>query len=320
MKKMFIIILLIFIKLNGFTQQNNFRWVVAGTGLRLRTEPALTSPKIILIPAGEQIELLNTLPETINIDNISGNWIQIKWNTKTGWVFSGYISESNPCRWVSSKSGLPYRSDKSARPAVIPYGEKVIYIGPSKIKNRVSVIWKEEKVYVRDEFLSLSSDFKYDYPDIRKSATKKLEYNHDVPLYPEDLFIKKHGWLYHIIYVYRDQENDRAYNESFWIKKDKSWEEVKVYGTQTDYMEFTVLNINDDGNPDVIGSGGCCSSWSVQVYLGQPEMNFKTIFDHNGDFDSDDSPTIISVGKCNATVIKYKKRKYVFNCEKNEFY
>ncbi len=323
MKKTLLFISFLLIISITYSQTIEYRYIDTNAGLWLRENPSKDAKKIELMPDGERVKILQENTEELILDNKKGKWIQVERNNKIGWAFSGFMSIYNQNRWITSKSGLPYYTDTSHAPALIPYKEKVKLIGPAKEKNYVAVVWNNKKVYVRNEFLNESSEIKYNYTDLRQIASKKLAYNPKVILYPEDLYIKQYNWLYHIVYIYRDQEDYKTYVESLWIKDGNQWKRIKLPSDDTNWYQIQILEINDDTNPDVIISGGCCSTYEIEVYLGQSNQQLKKIFSKSGaiseDKNNDESPTLKSVGKCNNTVIEYKKKRFKYNCTDNQF-
>ncbi|GHT71977.1 hypothetical protein FACS1894110_25950 [Spirochaetia bacterium] len=63
-------------------------------GLRVRSEPNINSEKISLLKNGQEVSILNKDMNNVEIDGINGNWYLIQTEEITGWVFSGYLSNS----------------------------------------------------------------------------------------------------------------------------------------------------------------------------------------------------------------------------------
>ncbi|MFZ5628453.1 MAG: SH3 domain-containing protein [Spirochaetota bacterium] len=78
-------------------QQDQKFWVVARGGLNLRGEPSLTGKKVTTIPEGEQVSFIEQ-KESIKVGKIQGYWWLVKWQGKTGFAFSGFLSPAKPIR------------------------------------------------------------------------------------------------------------------------------------------------------------------------------------------------------------------------------
>tara|TARA_R100001369_G_scaffold64192_1_gene91441 strand:+ start:302 stop:1180 length:879 start_codon:yes stop_codon:yes gene_type:complete len=79
-----------------FAQQQAF--VTADNGLTLREKPDVSSERLGKLHYGDEIEITEqTNIELIIIDEgerIAGNWVKIKANSKSGYVFNGYLSKA----------------------------------------------------------------------------------------------------------------------------------------------------------------------------------------------------------------------------------
>lgn len=72
--------------------QNDIKVVFALAGLRLREQPNLYSKNQVTIPYGSELEILNKIDGKIKIDYFtSGEWVEVKWQGKKGYVFDGYL-------------------------------------------------------------------------------------------------------------------------------------------------------------------------------------------------------------------------------------
>jgi hypothetical protein len=72
------------------------RYVVPKDGLNMREEPSMTGRKMLTIPRGRLLLMVEERPESFKIDNIEGKWTKVLWNGNTGWVFGGFLSTSDP--------------------------------------------------------------------------------------------------------------------------------------------------------------------------------------------------------------------------------
>src|SRR5687768_2812469 len=80
-----------------FGQKNQTFYVAAPAGLSLREEPNKDSKRLELLPYGTQLENVTRneygWAESFNhevIDGYESEWIQIKYNNKTGYLFKGF--------------------------------------------------------------------------------------------------------------------------------------------------------------------------------------------------------------------------------------
>ena len=66
------------------------KYVTAANGLFIRELPSINQRIITIVPYTKKVFILETgNPETIN--NISGNWVKVKWGNFIGWSFDGYL-------------------------------------------------------------------------------------------------------------------------------------------------------------------------------------------------------------------------------------
>ena len=72
-------------------------YVIADNGLTIREEPDVSSERLGKLHYGDEIEITEqTNIELVIIDDgkkIVGNWVKIKTNSKSGYVFNGYLSK-----------------------------------------------------------------------------------------------------------------------------------------------------------------------------------------------------------------------------------
>tara|TARA_B100000795_G_scaffold112494_1_gene83294 strand:+ start:8915 stop:9682 length:768 start_codon:yes stop_codon:yes gene_type:complete len=72
-------------------------YVTAASGLSLREYNNLNSEKLAVMPYGTKVEVvLAEKNNTMNIRGVSGGMHQVAYNNKTGYAFSGYLSELFP--------------------------------------------------------------------------------------------------------------------------------------------------------------------------------------------------------------------------------
>ena len=72
-------------------------YVTAASGLSLRQYNNLKSQKLAVMPYGTKVEIVSLeANNTMNIRGIKGGMHQVLYNNKTGFAFSGYLSELFP--------------------------------------------------------------------------------------------------------------------------------------------------------------------------------------------------------------------------------
>lgn len=68
-------------------------WITSELGLTLRSEPALSGAKLVVMPFGENVWIINGLNEEVVINGVKGRWVKIRWRDRyQGWAFDGFIS------------------------------------------------------------------------------------------------------------------------------------------------------------------------------------------------------------------------------------
>lgn len=72
-----------------------YRFVIAKTGLTLRTSPDTEGEAVETIPFGKVVEVITELPETVNVQGNISNWFEVRYKWNKGYVVSGYLSEAS---------------------------------------------------------------------------------------------------------------------------------------------------------------------------------------------------------------------------------
>lgn len=72
-----------------------FRFVIAKTGLTLRSNPDTEADAVDTIPFGKVVEVVSELSETVNVQGNISNWYEVKYKWNKGFVVSGYLSVSS---------------------------------------------------------------------------------------------------------------------------------------------------------------------------------------------------------------------------------
>ena len=167
MKKMILVLIgLVFFSTLGFstnpeTEETKMMSVVAGSGLKMRTAPNLSSQTIKVIPFGdmvfEVIDTTNTEVVSDRIEWMEGEWIKVEHMGDQGYVFNGFLTHLPVPQFdfeltyedmdiVSPlESYVSYRFDKD--------GEPIIYDNKDEIKMVTNYIGGHKKVEIEDEFM-----------------------------------------------------------------------------------------------------------------------------------------------------------------------
>lgn len=81
-------------------------YVLAPSGLNLRQAADPNSAKLELVPLGGKVTLLAPpAAKNMNIDQLSGGMAQVKYGTKTGYIFDGYLSKFPPPKKAINTEG-----------------------------------------------------------------------------------------------------------------------------------------------------------------------------------------------------------------------
>ncbi|GEM_PF-2802146 len=67
--------------------------VKAQNGLVMRQSPDPNSPKVTLVPYGDEVEVIEEQSAAVDINGVSGKWTKATWNGNTAWVFGGFLKE-----------------------------------------------------------------------------------------------------------------------------------------------------------------------------------------------------------------------------------
>ena len=73
-------------------------YILARSGLVVRSEPSLTGKKIGLLEYNTNIKVKKITDETLVVSGIKNKWVEIKNNGKKGYVFSGFLSRYKGAR------------------------------------------------------------------------------------------------------------------------------------------------------------------------------------------------------------------------------
>jgi hypothetical protein len=73
--------------------RNNAAYISATSGLKMRSDPTLSSNVLVVIPYQGKVEILEILKDTVpmEIQGRCGYWCKVKWGEYTGYVFGGFL-------------------------------------------------------------------------------------------------------------------------------------------------------------------------------------------------------------------------------------
>lgn len=86
----YFIILLTFISFCNISNDTK-AIITSKSGLNIRSEPKITSKIVGYIPYNTRIDILDENGPEVVLYNIKSKWYKIKFNTKIGWAFGGFI-------------------------------------------------------------------------------------------------------------------------------------------------------------------------------------------------------------------------------------
>jgi hypothetical protein len=172
MKKPLIMTLLSIISISGICEISEFT-IMAKSGLNMREKPELNSRKIAAIPFGTIVQAVGSYQTfqrqeeeaTLEIKGRKGYWLKIKFDSKEGYIFSGFTLRGI---WVvQSEEGLnnQYRILQEGYYCdPINYSPKLSWY--AMINKDNSTIFKKVNIRIR---------FKHEYTDEEKKANESWE-------------------------------------------------------------------------------------------------------------------------------------------------
>ncbi|MCL1865313.1 MAG: SH3 domain-containing protein [Spirochaetes bacterium] len=78
------------------TDNSKDKYVAPKSGLNLRSDPNKSSKVVTLIPFGTKVAIEKSEEDEIFLDGRYGKWVNVKYGTKIGWVFSGFLCDFKP--------------------------------------------------------------------------------------------------------------------------------------------------------------------------------------------------------------------------------
>jgi len=84
---------------------DNIRYVIAPSGLNVRAQASLDAPRLGKLSYGEEVEIIRQ-EGYLKVGNREGNWQQIEFEGRPGYIFNGYLSFlPAPSRVLTIKEG-----------------------------------------------------------------------------------------------------------------------------------------------------------------------------------------------------------------------
>lgn len=71
-------------------------YVTSKNGLVMRVEPSIYVSQVCVVPFAEKIEIKKKTTLIQTIDGFPAAWIQVEYNKRSGYVWSGFVSEYKP--------------------------------------------------------------------------------------------------------------------------------------------------------------------------------------------------------------------------------
>jgi hypothetical protein len=69
----------------------NTALIDAKSGLKLRAKPNQNGKHIVTIPYKQKVQIIKEKRKSQTIAGRTGKWTKVKWKTKSGWVFGGFL-------------------------------------------------------------------------------------------------------------------------------------------------------------------------------------------------------------------------------------
>ncbi len=151
------------------------RYVKAISGLKMRDKPIIGGKFIAKIPFGESVTIKDEDEEELIIEDIKGKWTEVIWKDKVGWVFGGFLTETEISEvFITALNGLNMRKLPSVDGILItniPYSSKVYIVEEKEEIEKINdveghwtqVIWKDKTGWVFGGYLggreSISTPF-----------------------------------------------------------------------------------------------------------------------------------------------------------------
>lgn len=192
------------------------KYVNSKNGLNLREKPTIDSNIIITIPNREKLEIIKYNKEDI-INGIKGRWVKINSGENVGWVFSGYLSNTENINFVQETNKKEHKLQFKETYIIITYQNNNYNILIQCNKNNNST------------FLTLpsKSTLYYEYANINNDDYLEL--------------------------LLSSSEGEDIYTDLFQIPLKQCNEEkriMKPIATTTEYVK--IIDLDNDGYNEII--------------------------------------------------------------------
>lgn len=71
-------------------------YVTAAGGLNMRNAPSAAAQVVVLIPENAEVTVLERAEDEVEISGRRGKWTKVRFGSKQGWVFGGFLSGNRP--------------------------------------------------------------------------------------------------------------------------------------------------------------------------------------------------------------------------------
>lgn len=204
-----------------------YLYVTAVSGLTLRSLPNLDSEKLTVMPLGTKVHRLSSGgKDIINVGGIDGNMLEIEFDSKKGYAFSGFLSEFLSAQGYSSAK--VYAEDlKHEFPNVI-YTDSVLgpTSNPAKTESLMLPTEDWHKVFfTAQQLFGIPKGFAFPNP---KGANRETQKDNNKPsgaVISELNIFRSANTLQKIEYVYKTKQKGFQVNIS---KDDKNLRMTKT--------------------------------------------------------------------------------------------
>ena len=94
--RLWVVVTLLFCCASAQAQDTISYWVVTKAGLNLRSSASSKGEKLLTIPDGAEVQLIENSGTSEKIGKITGQWLKVRWQNHTGYAFSGFLSAGKP--------------------------------------------------------------------------------------------------------------------------------------------------------------------------------------------------------------------------------
>jgi hypothetical protein len=81
--------------LNSAHGEPKIMFVDTAAGLKMRKDPDQKAEVLVVIPNGKSVQIIEEKSEEMTIGSRTGKWCKVEFEGKTGWVFGGFLKQSD---------------------------------------------------------------------------------------------------------------------------------------------------------------------------------------------------------------------------------